>query len=105
MLIIILCFNCLGNINSSILLSSINLLTRYIMSLNMISSLHSYSFWMTGVEDEIIKLIVIVLLCSITSHFSKIEMIGNTIDMPRIDKGDFILANIPLDLPEDIPFL
>ena len=25
--------------------------------------------------------------------------------MPRINKGDFILANIPVDLPEAIPFL
>ena len=57
----------------------------------MISSLHSCSFWMTDFEDEIIKLTVIVLLCSIILHFSKIEMIGNTIDMPRINKGDFIL--------------
>ena len=24
--------------------------------------------------------------------------------MPRINKGDFILANIPVDLPEVIPF-
>ena len=32
-------------------------------------------------------------------------MIGNTIDMPRINKVDFILANIPVDLPESIPFL
>ena len=55
------------------------------MSLNMISSLHSYSFWMTDFEDEIIKLTIIVLLCSITLNFSKIEMIGNTIDMPRIN--------------------
>ena len=36
------------------------------MSLNMISSLHSCSFWMTDFEDEIILLTVIVLLCSIT---------------------------------------
>ena len=49
---------------------------------------------MTDFEDEIIKLTVIVLVCSITLHFSKIEMIGNTIDMPRINKGYFILANI-----------
>ena len=27
-------------------------------------------------------------------------MIGNTIDMPRVNKGDFILSNIPVDLPE-----
>ena len=32
-------------------------------------------------------------------------MIGNTIDMPRIKKGDFILANIPVDLPEAIQCL
>ena len=60
---------------------------------------------MTDFEVEIIKLTVIVLLCSITLHFSKIEMIGNTIDMPRINKGDFILANISVDLREAIPFL
>ena len=57
---------------------------------------------MTDIEDEIIKLIVIVLLCSITLNVSTIEMIGNTIDMTRINKGDFILANIPVVLPEDI---
>ena len=75
----------------------------------MIYSLHSCSFWMIDFEDEIIKLKikikVIVLLCSITLNFSKIEMIGNTIDMIRINKGDFILSNIPVDLPEAIPFL
>ena len=32
------------------------------------------------------------------------KLIGNTIDMPRINKGDFILANIPVDLHEAIPF-
>ena len=32
-------------------------------------------------------------------------MIGNTIDMPRINKDDFILANIPVNLPEAIPCL
>ena len=31
-------------------------------------------------------------------------MIENTIDMQRLNKGDFILANIPVDLPEAIPF-
>ena len=31
-------------------------------------------------------------------------MIGNTTDMPRINKGDFILTNIPEDLLEAIPF-
>ena len=60
---------------------------------------------MTDCEDEIIKFAVIVLLCSITLNFSKIEIIGNTIDMSRLNKGDFILANIPVDLPEEIPFL
>ena len=67
----------------------------------MISSLHSCSLWMTDFEDEIIKLTAIVLLCSITLHLSKI---GNTIDMPIINKGDFILANIPVDLPETTLF-
>ena len=71
----------------------------------MISFLHSFSFWMTDFEDEIIKLTVIVLLCRNPLNFYKIEMIGNTIDMPIINKGDFILANIPVDLPEAIPFL
>ena len=60
---------------------------------------------MTDFEDEIIKLTVIILLCRIILNFSKIEMIGNTIDMPRLNKGDFILANIPVDLPGAIPFL
>ena len=60
---------------------------------------------MTDYEDEIIKLTVIVLFCSITLNFSKIEMIVNTLDMTRLNKGDFILANIPVDLPEAIPFL
>ena len=71
----------------------------------MISSLCSCSFWMTDFEDEIIKLTLIVLLCSITFNLFKIEMIGNTIDMPIINKGYFILANIPVSLPEAIPFL
>ena len=59
---------------------------------------------MTDYEDKIIKLTVIVLLSSITLNYSKIEMIGNTKDMPRLNKGDFILTNIPVDLPEAIPF-